>query len=83
MTTANHNCIVCANEFETDEMHSIASNKVNNTRFKICQSCLDRCDPADDYRQARAIVNSYLNFSETKSLFKEAQKLVDSISNKS
>lgn len=82
MTTVNHNCIVCATEFESDEMHSIASGKINNTRFKICQNCLDKCDPSDDYRQARAIVNSYLNFSETKSLFKEAQELVNSVNNK-
>jgi hypothetical protein len=82
MTTANHNCIVCAEEFEAEEMQAISSNSINGTRFKICQSCLDKCDPETDYREVRSIISSYLNFSETKSLFKEAQALVDLVSNK-
>jgi hypothetical protein len=84
MAIVSHNCIVCASEFETnDEMETSASLRVNYTRFKVCQACLDQCDPADDYRVARDIVNSYLRFAETKSLFKEAQALIDSIAKKS
>lgn len=66
MTTINCNCIVCANEFEPDQMESVALSKINITAFKICNNCIDQCDPADNYRQARDIVNSYLKFSETK-----------------
>ncbi len=76
MTT--YNCIVCAEECNEDEMQSVALSKINSTKFKICQNCLDKCDPADDYRTAREIINSYLNFSEAKSLLKEAQEIVDS-----
>jgi hypothetical protein len=65
------NCIVCAQEFETTSLQSVALSKINVTRFKICQACLDLCDPADDYKIAKDIVNSYLKFSEAKQLFSE------------
>ena len=73
------NCIVCAQEFNSDELQSIALSKINVTRFKICQSCLDQCDPTEDYRQAREIVGSYLWFAETRSLFKEASDIVNDL----
>jgi hypothetical protein len=52
------NCIICANEFEDPKIGS-----VNSTKFKICNSCLDLCDPAEDYKMAKQIVDSYLNAS--------------------
>ena len=73
------NCIVCAQEFNLEELQSVALSKINATRFKICQACLDQCDPADDYRQARDIVTSYLWFSEAKGLFKEASSILDGV----
>ena len=73
------NCIVCAQEFNSDELQSVALSKINVTRFKICQSCLDSCDPAEDYRQAREIIGSYLWFAEAKSLFKEASEILDDV----
>ena len=76
------NCIVCANEFDSDELQSIALSKINVTRFKICQGCLDQCDPAEDYRQAREIISSYLWFAEAKGLFKEASDILDDVSKK-
>lgn len=78
MTQVSCNCIVCAQEFDPEELHSVALSKINVTRFKICQGCLDQCDPADDYRQAREIVNSYLKFSEAKHLFGEVKDILDS-----
>ena len=66
------NCIVCANEFDPNELHNIALSKINKTRFKICQSCLEASDPSEDYRQARDIINSYLWFAEARTLLKEA-----------
>ena len=60
MTQVNCNCIVCAQEFDPEELQSVALSKINVTRFKICQGCLDHCDPAEDYRQAREIISSYL-----------------------
>jgi hypothetical protein len=83
MTITSHNCIVCAEEFESEDIETMASNDINSTRFKICQYCLDKCDPSDDFRQVRSIVDSYLKFAETKSLFKEAQAIVDSVTEKS
>lgn len=80
MTQVNAcNCLICANEFDSDELQSIALSKINVTRFKICQACLDQCDPAEDYAQVREIISSYLWFAETKSLLKEALSDVKSI----
>lgn len=76
MTQTSCNCIVCAQEFDAEELHSVALSKINVTNFKICQSCLDQCDPEDDYRQAREIVNTYLKFAEAR-LFTEASDILD------
>lgn len=73
------NCIVCAQEFSSDELHSVALFEINVTRFKICQACLDQSDPADDYCRAREIVNSYLNNAEAKRLFSEVKTILNSI----
>jgi hypothetical protein len=77
------NCVVCAREFDSEELHSVALSKINVTRFKICQACLDQCDPAEDYRQAREIISSYLWFAETKDMFKEASDILDDVKKKS
>jgi hypothetical protein len=80
MTQVNAcNCIVCAKEFDSDELQSIVLSKINVTRFKICQACLDASDPASDYSQVREIISSYLWFAETKGLFKDALNDVKSI----
>lgn len=73
------NCIVCAKEFSSDELRSVALSKINVTRFKICQACLDQCDPAQDYREAREIIGSYLWFAEAKNLYKEASSILDDV----
>jgi hypothetical protein len=70
------NCCVCSQEFNSEELQSVASSKINTTRFKICQACLDATDPAEDYRQARNIVSQYLWFAESKRQFKEASDLI-------
>jgi len=72
------NCIICANEFDSEEMHTIALAKVNITNFKVCQACLDLSDPAEDYRQVRDIVYNYLKFAQAKSFFQEAQDILKS-----
>lgn len=84
MTTkvSNCNCIVCACEFDPNEAQSVALAKINATRFKVCQSCLDHCDPAEDYREAREIVNSYLWFAEASRFFKEASDILDNVKSK-
>jgi hypothetical protein len=78
MTQVSYNCIVCANEFEPEELHSVVASKINSTHFKVCQSCLDSCDPAEDYRQVREIVNNYLKFAEARSFLEEAKDILDS-----
>ena len=76
------NCIVCAKEFDSDELQSVALSKINVTRFKICQSCLDACDPAEDYRQVREIIGSYLWFAEAKNFYKQTSEILDDVSKK-
>ena len=80
MTQVNAcNCMICAKEFDSDELQSLALSKINVTRFKICQTCLDQCDPTEDYQQVREIISSYLWFAETKSILKEALNDVKSV----
>ena len=71
--------MICAQEFDSNELRSVALSKINVTRFKICQACLDRCDPTEDYRQVREIVSSYLWFAEARELFKEASDILEDI----
>lgn len=82
MNQENCNCIVCAKEFDPDELQNVVLSKINITRFKICEACLKRSDPSDDYRAVRDIVNSYLKFAEAKQLFSEASDILDDLSNK-
>jgi len=81
-TVSSCNCIVCAKEFNPDELRSVALSEINVTRFKICESCLDQSDPAENYRQARDIIKSYLWFAEAKNSFKEASEILDTLSKK-
>lgn len=73
------NCIVCAEEFDTSELHSEALSKINSTKFKVCENCLALSNPEEDYREVREIVNSYLKTS-SKLLFGDAQSLINSTS---
>ncbi len=72
------NCIICAGEFNSAELTNVVLCKINVTRFKVCQGCFDYSDPAEDYRQVRDIVNSYLKFAEAKHCFLEARDILDS-----
>lgn len=54
------NCIICAQEFDPTDLHNITLYSINITKFKVCQACFDKCDPVDDYRQAKEIINVYL-----------------------
>ena len=78
INTMSCNCIVCAQEFQPDELQSLSISKINNTKFKICLACLDKCDPADDYKQAHNIINSYLNCSYAKDMYNEVLSILDS-----
>lgn len=79
MVKSSYNCIVCASEFELGDLRKVSVSKINSTKFKICQSCIDKSDPADDYKQARNIVQSYLGFAQAKTLLDEAKSIIDNI----
>lgn len=73
MNQVSCNCIVCADELHINDLESISIS--NN--YKICKACLDKSDPADDYRQARQIVAAY--FLDPTKYFNEAQKILNSL----
>jgi hypothetical protein len=75
MTKMSCNCIVCAEEFNANDLQSVAFSGINSTKFKICKACLDS-DPSEDYSQARQIVQSYLNMADAKNLFAEAKDIL-------
>lgn len=79
MNKESCNCIVCAMEFNPEELDNVALSKINVTNFKVCQSCFESSDPAEDYRQVRDVVNSYLKFTTAKHLFAEVQEILDSM----
>lgn len=78
MNQVSCNCIVCAQEFDPDELHSVALSKINVTRFKVCHACFNSADPAEDYREVRQIVNSYLKFAQAKQYFGEVKDILNS-----
>ncbi len=78
MSEINCNCVICANEFNPNELSNLTLSKINVTRFKICASCLNNCDPANDYKVARDIINSYISFASAKSLLLEVNDLIKS-----
>lgn len=77
----SYNCIVCADEFDSSELHSEALSKINTTRFKVCAACLAKSNPAEDYKEVKNIVKSYLKTS-SRLLFGDAQAIINSASKK-
>lgn len=77
MTIETYNCIICAEEVNAEKIDTAST--ISGSMFKICQACLDKSDPSDDYNQARSIVSLYLKNSEIKNLFKEAHNILESI----
>lgn len=59
MNQASDNCMICAEEFDSKELHSVALSTVNVTKFKICTACLQKTDPADDYSEVRQLVDNF------------------------
>jgi hypothetical protein len=78
MNKVSCNCIVCAQEFDPDELHNVALSKINVTNFKVCEACLVSSDPAGDFAEVRKIIDSYNNFSKAKLLFGEVKDILDS-----
>ena len=76
------NCFVCSKEFDWNDLQSVALSKINVTRFKICQNCLDSCDPTEDYKEVRNIISSWLWFNEAKGMLKEAKEIIDNMPQK-
>jgi hypothetical protein len=76
MAQKSFNCVVCAEEFTEDELQSVVLSKINITRFKICEACLNKSDPKDDYNQAKKIVSSYLDSIQAKRLLEKSDDIV-------
>lgn len=66
MESITCNCIICAEEFNPDDLHNIKLSEINITRFKICESCLNKSDPEYDYKEVKDIVRTYIEYSDIK-----------------
>ena len=69
MDLITHNCIICAEEFSSDELHSVKLSNINVTKFKICESCLNKSDPSNDYQEVKNIVRTYIEYSDIRKLY--------------
>ncbi len=79
MNNVSCNCTICASEFDSGDMKEICLSNIALTNFKICQSCLDRADPTEDYKEVKDIVNTYLKFAETKSSQMDSRPVLISV----
>ena len=79
MDQENCNCIICAEEFLVNDMEDVALTKINTTKFKICKNCFSLSDPENDYKQARAIVDSYVNTLRAKADFHDVKSILNSM----
>jgi hypothetical protein len=76
MTKLSCNCIVCAHEYNTEDLSCVISSNQYDGNCKICKSCLSKCDPVDDYKQAKDIINCYIKIAYAKSLFKDVKSIL-------
>jgi hypothetical protein len=79
MTKVNCNCIVCAKEFDPDELQNVALSEINKTYFKVCKACFENADPIDDYSQVRQILGFYMSPVQARNLFEDAKSILSSI----
>ena len=64
MSNQSDNCMACGIEYDEEDLKPIALSTLHVTKFKICVSCLDKSNPADDYKEARSIALAYLSLEE-------------------
>jgi hypothetical protein len=74
MSSQAENCIICAEEFNPDDLHNVTLSSINVTKFKICQNCLDDSDPENDYSQVKDMLSNYLSISNNKTLWDKVLK---------
>jgi len=79
MSNVSCNCIVCAQEFNSDDLHSVALSKINITNFKVCQACFDSSNPAEDYREVRSVVEWYSSATLAKSYYNDVKGILKDI----
>ena len=58
MESSSYNCMICAHECDNTSQ-SIKISTIILDRFKICDTCLNLSDPADDYQQVKNILDAY------------------------
>jgi hypothetical protein len=69
MDTTSDNCIICAEEFNTEELHNVKLSEINCTKFKICEACLNKSDPSNDYQEAKRVVTAYIELTNIKKIY--------------
>lgn len=78
MTHESCNCIICAREFDPTELHNIVLSKINITKFKVCEACLES-NPEEDYKEVRSIIARYNATTEAQKLFGEVKNILQEI----
>jgi hypothetical protein len=71
------NCFVCGEEFVDNSKKAT----LNISNFRICSSCLNSCDPKDNYKQARILIENYISFSNS-NIFSKVIKHIDNTKKK-
>lgn len=66
MENTAFNCIICADEFNPEDLHNVKLSEINVTRFKICEKCLQHSNPDNDYKEVKDIVRTYIEYSDIK-----------------
>lgn len=79
MSDSSCNCVVCALEFNPNESKNIHLAKINITKFKICESCLEISDPSDDFNEVRQIVKKYSGYSKQSSSISDRVKKLNTL----
>lgn len=60
MEEISHNCVICGEEFESNELQAVALSAFNTTKYKICKYCSDISDPKDDFAEVKNIIKAFV-----------------------
>ena len=58
------NCVICGEEYNIEELQSIALSALNTTKFKICKYCSAISNPENDFEEVKNIVKAYLEMDK-------------------
>jgi hypothetical protein len=69
------NCLICAHEYLDSDMKNISLPNIQ-TKFKICEACLNSSDPSEDFNEVKKILSSYNNLIESHKSYEGAFSII-------